>query len=264
MTTLLSFIWNADPELISLGFLKARWYGLLFGTGYIVGYYILCNIYKREKISIKEVDTIFIYTAIGGIVGARLGHVLFYDFQKYLQNPIEILYVWHGGLASHGGAAGILIIMYFYWEKRKYKSYLWIIDRIVIPTALGGMFIRFGNFFNSEIIGKPTDLPWGVIFAGNSVYSAVPRHPSQLYEAFSYLAIFIFLWQYYLRNFGKIKEGSLLGLFLILIFAARFVLEFTKENQVAFEKGMMLNMGQLLSIPLVMAGVYLFFKKTKN
>ncbi len=262
--TLLTFIWHADPELISFGFLKARWYGLLFATGYIVGYYIMIWIYKKEKLDVKEVETIFIYTAIGGILGARLGHILFYDIELYLENPLEIFYIWHGGLASHGGAIGILLIMLYYCKKKKYKSYLWIIDRMVIPIALGGMFIRLGNFFNSEIIGKPTDLPWGIIFEMNPFYSKVPRHPSQLYEALAYLGIFIFLFKYYIFKFQKIKEGSILGFFLVLIFLVRFLLEFTKENQVDFENNMFMNMGQVLSIPLVLLGLWLILRKEKT
>jgi len=258
---LLSIVWQASPEIISLGFLKLRWYGFLFAVGYISGYYIMSWLYKKEKIDVKEVENIFIYTAIGGIIGARLGHILFYDIGLYIENPLEILYIWHGGLASHGGAIGILLVMVHYCRKKKYQSYLWIIDRMVIPISLAGMFIRIGNFFNSEIIGKPTDLPWGVIFDNNIFYSRVPRHPSQLYEALAYLGIFIFLMKYYLKNFGKIKEGSILGLFLVLIFSARFILEFTKENQVDFEYGMFMNMGQLLSIPLILLGLWLIFRK---
>lgn len=259
--TLLQIIWDVSPELISFGFLKARWYGLLFGTGYIIGYYIFVEFYKKEGINIKEADTIFIYTAIGGVVGARLGHILFYDLQLYIENPIEILYIWHGGLASHGGAIGILFMMWLYTRKHKYKPYLWIIDRIVIPTALGGMFIRLGNFFNSEIIGQATDLPWGVVFAQNPYFSQVPRHPSQIYEALCYLGIFIILLLYYKKHFGRVKDGSILGLFLVLIFGVRFILEFTKENQVAFENFLPLNMGQILSIPLVAIGLWLFLRK---
>lgn len=262
--TSLYFTWSIDPEIISLGILKARWYGILFGAAFVFGYYIMVSIYKKEKMDIKEVDNLFIYTAIGGIVGARLGHIFFYDFSMYLDNPIEMLYIWHGGLASHGGAIGVLLIMYLYALKKKYRSYLWIIDRIVIPIALGGMFIRFGNFFNSEIIGKPTDMPWGIIFKSNLFYTAVPRHPSQLYEAFAYLAIFIFLWRYYQEKFNNIKEGSLLGWFLFLAFSVRFVIEFTKENQSDFENSMTLNMGQLLSIPLIIIGLWLIFRKIKK
>jgi len=259
--TLLHFVWSIDPEAISIGIYKARWYGLLFGVAFMIGYYIYIAIYKKEKANIKEADTIFIYTAIGAIVGARLGHILFYDLQLYLDNPIEMLYIWHGGLASHGGAIGILVMMYIYTLKDKSKTFLWLLDRLLIPVALGCMFIRFGNFFNSEIIGKPTDLPWGIIFLKNLAYTPVPRHPSQLYEALSYLLIFIFLWKYYTLNFNKLKEGAITGLFFILMFSARFIIEFTKENQSDFENGMSLNMGQLLSILPIIIGFWLFFRK---
>ena len=261
---LMYFVWNANPELFALGLLKARWYGLLFGGGFIVGYYILAAIYKKENQSIKEVDNIFIYAAIGAVVGARLGHILFYDFNLYINNPMEMLYIWHGGLASHGGAIGILLMMYFYTRKKKYKSFLWIMDRGVIPIALGCMFIRLGNFFNSEIIGKPTGLPWGIIFLRNESYSLVPRHPSQLYEALAYFSIFVFLGKYYLTKFNKLKEGTLFGLFLILAFSARFLIEFTKENQVDFENSLFLNMGQLLSILPIIIGFWLIYRKTKS
>jgi len=262
--SLLYLVWNTDPELIAIGFLKARWYGLLFGGGFIVGYYILAAIYKKEKLEIKEVDNLFIYFAIGGVVGARLGHIFFYDFKLYLNNPIEMLYIWHGGLASHGGAIGILIMVYLYSRKKKDKTFLWIMDRAVIPIAVGCMFIRCGNFFNSEIIGKPTTLPWGIIFPRNEFYSLVPRHPSQLYEAMAYLSIFVFLLKYYLSKFNKFNEGTIFGLFMILAFSARFLLEFTKENQVDFENSMSLNMGQLLSILPIIIGFWLVFRKPKT
>ena len=261
---LLYFVWNIDPEVISIGIYKARWYGLLFGVAFMIGYYIYAAIYKMEKVNVKEADTIFIYTAIGGIVGARLGHILFYDIKIYLENPIEMLYIWHGGLASHGGAIGVLIMMYIYTLKNKSKTFLWILDRLVIPIALGCMFIRFGNFFNSEIIGKPTNLPWGIIFLKNLYYSPVPRHPSQLYEAFAYLLIFIFLWKYYIAKFKKFNEGTITGLFFILMFTARFLIEFTKENQSDFENFMPLNMGQLLSVLPIIIGFWLIFRKDKK
>jgi len=258
---LISFIWNVSPELFSYGPLTASWYGLLFGISFLLGYSIFAHFYKKEGVDVKEADTIFLYTVGGGILGARIGHILFYNFSYYLENPMEIFFIWHGGLASHGGAIGILLLMFIYVKKKKYRSYLWIIDRMVIPIAMGGMFIRFGNFFNSEIIGKPTDLPWGVMFERiDSIY----RHPSQLYEAFSYLGIFIFLWVYYAKKFPKIKEGSILGLFLVLIFSVRFILEFTKENQVDFESNMLLNMGQILSVPLVLLGFWLIFRKVNK
>lgn len=197
---------------------------------------------------------------LGTVIGARLGHCLFYEPSYYLSHPIEILKVWNGGLASHGAAIGILISVYLFTKKYKDFNYAWVLDRVVIVVALAGFFIRIGNFFNSEIIGLPTDLPWAVVFHR---IDALPRHPSMLYESFSYMAIFIYLWSKYSKWKAETPKFAIFSRFLILVFSARFLIEFTKENQSLFENGMILNMGQLLSIPLILLGIFLYFKSKK-
>jgi len=251
------FHWNVDPEIFRIGIFAIRWYSLMFMLSFICGIYIFTWIYKKEKKPLADLDQLLIYMLIGTVVGARLGHCFFYDPAYYLSNPLKVLKVWEGGLASHGAAIGILLVLFFYSKKHKDQPYLWLVDRMVITVALAGMFIRTGNFFNSEIIGGPTQLPWAIIFDN---VDQIPRHPSQLYEALAYLIIFVVLLMIYRRNGEKTRNGLLLGLFLVLIFGFRFLVEFVKENQVAFEQGMMLNMGQLLSIPAVAAGAYLIFR----
>ena len=262
--TLFSFIaninWSVGPEIIDLGFLSLRWYGLLFALSFIVGYKIMLKIFLNEGKSEKSLESLTMFMIFGTIIGARLGHTLFYDPVYYLSNPIEILKVWQGGLASHGAALGILIFLYLFVKKNKNFTYLWIVDRIVIVVALAGFFIRLGNFFNSEILGQPTDLPWAVIFTN---VDGFPRHPSQLYEAFSYLIIFFYLFRFYKAKIATLKPGHLLARFLILVFSTRFMVEFTKMNQVDFESDMVLNMGQILSIPFVLIGIYLLFRKSE-
>ncbi len=249
---ILNFIdWNVNPEIFRIGNFAIRWYGLLFASGFFFGYLILAKCFKKEGVPIEVLDKLTIYTAVGTIIGARLGHCLFYEPGYYLTNPVEILKIWRGGLASHGAAIGILAAIYFF-AKNTRKGYLWTIDRLVIVVALAGCCIRLGNLMNSEIYGMETTLPWGFIFLRNG--ETLPKHPTQIYEALSYLIIFILLYILYVRDQGKIKEGRLFGLFLILVFTSRFFIEFIKEDQVAFEAGMKLNMGQLLSIPFVLTG----------
>jgi len=254
--------WNVDPEIFSIGSLSIRWYGLLFATAFLSGYIVFTRFLATERLTSEMLDQLLVYIAVGTIIGARLGHCFFYEPEYFLQNPLEILKIWKGGLASHGAAFGILLALWLY--VRKYKlSFLWMIDRIVIVVALGGTFIRLGNLFNSEIYGGPTDLPWGFRFVRDKVYDpntgallpAVPSHPTQLYEAFSYLAIFFVLFLFYRKNYMKVRDGFIFGVFMILLFSARFLIEFVKNNQVAFEEGMKLNMGQWLSLPFILAGV---------
>ncbi len=196
----------------------------------------------------------------GTVIGARLGHCLFYNPTYYLSNPIEIIKVWEGGLASHGAAIGIIIAIYLFSNKKKNYSMLWILDRIVIVVALAGTFIRLGNLFNSEIIGIPTDVSWAFIF---TAVDNVPRHPAQLYESIAYLIIFVILFFVYYKGIEKNRTGLLFGLFLVLVFSFRFFIEFVKENQSGFEAGMALNMGQLLSIPFIIAGIVFISKSFK-
>jgi prolipoprotein diacylglyceryl transferase len=216
-------------------------------------------------------DQLLIYIAVGTVIGARLGHCFFYEPEYFLQNPLEILKIWKGGLASHGAAIGILLSLWLYI--RKYKlSFLWLIDRIVIVVALGGAFIRLGNLFNSEIYGLPTDLPWGFEFVRDRLYDSstgellptVACHPTQLYEALSYILIFTVLFIFYRKNHMKVRDGFIFGVFMILLFAARFFIEFVKNDQVAFEAGMKFNMGQLLSLPFILAGILMIVWTAKQ
>ena len=244
------------PEIFSIGPFPIRYYSILFVSGFIIGYYIFLRFFKREGLPEHILDPL-LYTLLGSaVVGARLGHCLFYEPGYYLARPIEIFKVWEGGLASHGGAIAILIAIWFYVRKygRKYNfDYLWLMERIGIATALAGALIRFGNLMNSEIYGNPTTLPWGFIFVIRG--EIIPKHPTQLYESLAYLAIFGILMLLYWKYLPKLKKGTLFGLFLIGVFGARFLIEFVKEPQVAFEQGMTLNMGQLLSIPLILIGI---------
>lgn len=256
-----SIFWNVSPEIIKIGPISLRWYGLLFASAFIFGYIILSKVYKHEKKPQSDLEQLSMYVILGTVIGARLGHCLFYDPVYYLSNPFEMIKVWEGGLASHGAAIGILISIYLLTKKQKDKTMLWILDRLVIVVALGGAFIRMGNLFNSEIIGKSTDIPWAFIFAR---VDNIPRHPTQLYESFAYLTSFFFLLFIYYKTEKKLKQGYIFGLFLILIFGFRFLVEFIKENQSAFEQGLTLNMGQLLSIPFIAAGLYFMFKKQKE
>lgn len=253
--------WDVSPEIFSVGFLSVRWYGLLFATSFILGFQIMTWIYRKEKKSVDDLNDLIWYMILGTVIGARLGHCLFYNPGYYLSNPLEILQIWKGGLASHGAAIGILYALYLYSKKKKDQPYLWVFDRIVITVALGGFFIRTGNLFNSEIIGVPTDLPWGFIFAR---IDDIPRHPAQLYEALAYLLIFVVLITVYYKKEGRFRDGYLFGIFLVLVFAFRFIIEFVKENQVSFEEGLILNMGQILSVPLIALGIYLIVRAHKK
>lgn len=262
MINLLNFIhWNVSPEIFNLGPLSIRWYGLLFASGFLIGYYIGERMFRSEGVPQKWIDSLFFYIIIATIVGARLGHVFFYGWDYYSQNPGEIIKVWHGGLASHGGALGIIVAMLIYSKNVTKRNVLWTIDRIVVPTALVAAFIRTGNLMNSEIYGVQTSLPWGVIFERNG--EMVPKHPTQIYEALAYLIAFGVLMYLYWRTNSKNKEGLLTGAFFIFIFSSRFFIEFIKEDQEAFEAGMALNMGQWLSIPFVLLGIFLVIRAIK-
>lgn len=244
--------WNVDPEIFRIGSFAIRWYGLLFASGFVFGYYIMKKIFANEGLGDATLDRLTVYVAIGTIVGARLGHCFFYEPAYYLAHPGEILKVWHGGLASHGAAIGILLALWLFVRKER-KPYMWAIDRLVIVVALAGALIRLGNLMNSEIYGVETTLPWGFVFLRNG--ENAPKHPTQIYEALTYLATFVILLKLYWNKKGKLRPGLLFGLFLILVFASRFLVEYVKEDQVAFEAAMRLNMGQILSIPFVIAGI---------
>jgi phosphatidylglycerol---prolipoprotein diacylglyceryl transferase len=259
MFSILNFIhWNVDPEIFRVGAFAVRWYGLLFASGFLIGYYLGEKMLKSEGVGMKWIDSLFFYIIIATVVGARLGHVFFYGWDYYSQHPGEIFKVWHGGLASHGGAIGIFIALYIHSRLVTKRTMLWAADRIVVPTALVGAFIRLGNLMNSEIYGIETSLPWGFIFERNA--ETVAKHPTQLYEAIFYIISFGILTYIYWRTRAKNRPGFILGAFFVLIFLSRFFIEFIKEDQEAFEAGMMLNMGQWLSIPFVLGGIYLIYR----
>jgi prolipoprotein diacylglyceryl transferase len=197
---------------------------------------------------------------VGIVIGARLGHCLFYDPDYYLANPMKIFAVWEGGLASHGGGLGVLIALYLGCKKYK-VDFMWLIDRLVIPTALFGFFVRMGNFMNSEILGKPTDIPWAVVFER---VDNLPRHPAQLYESFSYLVIFLLLAFFYKKSYKTLKKGFLFGLFLVLTFTVRFLVEYVKVRQADYSLDIGLTTGQLLSIPFLVVGFVFIFWSAKK
>ncbi|HRS01182.1 MAG TPA: prolipoprotein diacylglyceryl transferase [Bacteroidota bacterium] len=254
-------IWNASPVIFSIGNLSIRWYGLLFALGFIVGYEIVSWMYKNENKPQKDLENLTIVMILATVIGARLGHCFFYEPAYYLAHPIEILEVWKGGLASHGAAIGILVGLWLYTLVRKDVNYLWLLDRIVVPVALAGCFIRLGNFFNSEILGTPSNVPWAIIFAR---VDDIPRHPVQLYESISYLIIFFILLFTYKKRKSLTPRGLLFGIFLVLIFSARFILEFFKIKQSYLEENLALNMGQILSIPFIIAGIYFWITAGKR
>jgi len=246
--------WNVNPEIFRLGNFAVRWYGLFFALAFLLGYIIVGKMFKKEGVPEALLDKLTLYMALGTIIGARLGHVCFYEPTYFFQHPGEILKIWHGGLASHGAAIGILLALWLFARNTK-RHFLWVIDRIVVVVALAGFFIRMGNLMNSEIYGINTHLPWGFIFVRNG--ETVPKHPTQIYEALSYLIIFVVLYWIYLKKQGKVPEGYLFSLFLIMTFTARFLIEFIKEVQEPFESNLPLDMGQLLSIPFILTGIIL-------
>lgn len=263
ITALLNYItWTADPILIGHP-VTIRWYGLMFVIGFFLGYMIMKRMFRHEGAPEKWLDILLIYVVIATIVGSRLGHVFFYAWDYYSQHPIEILYTWEGGLASHGGTIGLMIAVVLFSIFVTKRSPFWTFDRLVIPIALVGALIRIGNLMNHEIYGHPTDLPWGFRFVVNvhqwlhgaePIFSA-PSHPTQLYEAGCYLALFVLLmWMYWKKNAER-RPGLIFGVFFIVLFTSRFIIEFVKNPQEDFEIGMTLNMGQWLSIPFILMGI---------
>ncbi len=249
-------VWNVRPELFQFGPFTVRWYGLFFAVLFLLGFLIARWEFRFEGKDARSLDSLLVYMVVGTIVGARLGHCLFYDPAYYLHHPFEILEVWQGGLASHGGAIGNLIAIYLYSRKHPDQPYLWLLDRVVIPTALGGFFIRLGNLFNSEILGTPSHLPWAIVFVQ---VDRVPRHPAQLYEALAYLLVFLGLLLIYRHYLGRTPRGLLLGVFFASVFAFRFLIEFVKERQASYETQLPLSVGQFLSIPFILAGLALVY-----
>lgn len=268
---LLSFTWDPNQVLLDLGFFQLRYYSLMFVIAFSLGWFIMKRIYKNENQTEEALDSLFIYTVLATLIGARLGHFLFYEPSVFITDPLSIIlpfqftpefeFTGFRGLASHGAAIGIIIAMYYYSKKIIKKPILWILDRIVIPVAIGGVFVRIGNFFNSEIIGKPTNSDYGVVFA--QLGESFPRHPAQLYEAAGYILVFIILWYFYWKTDKKNKSGYIFGLFLVLLWTVRFVAEFYKKSQGGFESELgLLSTGQWLSIPFIIIGIYFMFRST--
>ena len=254
--------WNVDHIIFHIyGPFSLRWYSLFFLTGFLLGLSIFKDMAQKEGKGVDYTDTLLFYTIMGTILGARLGHCLLYQPEYYLTHPIEILKIWEGGLASHGGFLGVIIAVAIFAKQQPSLPFLWMIDMISILALMTGGFIRLGNLFNSEIIGKITTVPWAFIFDKIDSY---PRHPSQLYESIGYFSISIFIYFVYIRAKRKPLPGKLLGLTLCLGFTMRSFLEFFKENQVPFENTLVLNMGQLLSLPFIIVGLYLSFGCHRN
>ena len=282
MMNFLAIPW--DPSVgIDLGFFTIRWYSLMFVAAFVMGLSLMKKIYIEDKISLEKLDVLFMYTFISMLVGMRLGEVFFYNWGYYKNNLLEIIlpfkkmagetavfgliegwkFTGYTGFASHGAAIAIILTMYWYSKKHLNKSLLFILDRMAIVSALGAAFVRIGNFFNSEIYGKPTGSNFGVIFEATDP-KMLPRHPTQLYEAICYLIIFTILWRLYWKTDKKEKQGFLFGLFMIGLWSARFFIEFFKEAQVDGREDWILNSlntGQVLSIPMILIGIWLVFKK---
>lgn len=262
MNVFAAFEWDGSPEIFTLGPVTVRWYGLLFAAGFVIGYGIVARMFRRENKPLEDLDSLLTWLVVSTVVGARLGHCLFYEPERYLADPVSILKVWEGGLASHGGTFAILVSMWFYTRSRPEQPYLWLCDRLTVPIALAASFIRLGNFFNSEIIGHPTDLPWAVEFLRER--DGLARHPSQLYESVAYLLIFVLLSLLYRRWGARTPRGSLAGLFLALVFGVRFFIEYTKRRQAAWGEDLSLTVGQMLSIPVVALGALLLALAFRN
>jgi len=269
--------WDVSSEIFK-GYKTPNLYGLLFVTGMIIGYFVVRRMFRKEGIKDQALDKLVLYMVIGTIIGARLGHVFFYgpywdkfaadgvlEERGYFSHPGDILKIWEGGLASHGAAIVLLILLYVYSKRVVHKPYLWILDKIAAPIAIGGTFIRLGNLVNHEIVGDPTNVPWAFSFSNYydetlKMYDATPRHPAQLYEAICYfIAFLVLMFLYWKRDLWK-KPGVVFGAFLVLIFGARFMIEFIKLGQTPRDEYLLLNTGQMLSVPLVLAGIYLIWR----
>ncbi|MGY8946479.1 MAG: prolipoprotein diacylglyceryl transferase [Flavobacteriales bacterium] len=282
--TLLKIDWSPSEIFLNLGPLAIHWYSVMFIIAFSLGYYLIKKIYINENKSIELIEPLFIYIVIGTLIGARLGHVIFYDWNYYQNNLVEIFFpikndidsslffgiidgwkfVGYRGLASHGAAIGIIVSMFIYKSKFKYDSILWIFDRIAIPITIGGMFVRIGNFFNSEIVGNYTGSNFGVVFLNRD--EIFPRHPAQIYEAFGYLLLFILLRQLYWKTDLKNKGGFIFGLFLTGLFSIRILVEYVKESQGGYIEELfgVLSTGQWLSIPLILTGIFFMINSKKN
>ena len=279
----LSVVWDVNPVAFSIGSLSVRWYGIMWALGIYLCYLIQDTIYKREQHPQEWIDKLFMYMVLGSIIGARLGHCLFYEWHScerlglepiqifawnityrnpYIEHPLDMLKIWQGGLASHGGAIGLIIAAFMIDRKVFHKGIPWLFDRLVIGVAVAGFLIRLGNLFNSEIYGGPTNLPWGFIFVRDG--QTEPCHPTQIYEMLYCLVAFVVsAWMYYKTKAAR-RPGLIFGVWLEIVFFTRFMLEFIKFNQEAFESNMFLNMGQLLSLPFIIWGIWLMVRAMKR
>ncbi len=268
--------WDVDPELFTLLGREIRWYGLLWVIGLVVAVIIVQKIFEKENRPEKWFDSLFVYMMLGIILGARLGHCLFYDPAYYLANPLKILAIWEGGLASHGGVLGIIIAVWLYSKRVTKKSMLWTFDRVIVPTGFTAAAIRIGNLMNHEIYGAVTEQPWGFRFIENisawkqgaAPIFTEPSHPTQIYEALIYLLVFAITMYMYWKTNAKQKQGLMLGVAMIIIFASRFFIEYIKLVQVPSEEAMRQNtgliLGQWLSIPFVVWGVWLVWNALRK
>lgn len=273
---MLDFVtWTCDPEIISSP-VAIRWYGLMFAIGFIIGYEIVWRMFRHEGAQEKWVSSLFVYVIVATMLGARLGHVFFYAWDYYSQHLGDILKIWEGGLASHGGAIGIVIAILLYSKYVTKKSPLWTFDRLVVPVPFVGALIRMGNLFNHEIYGGPTDSPWGFSFVENvgawmrgaEPVMTVPCHPTQIYEALSYLLLFVVLMLMYWKWNAQRRQGLIFGVFFTVLFSARFLIEYVKNVQEPWEVDMIasigMNMGQLLSVPFIVVGVWLIVRALRR
>jgi len=255
-------VWNVSPEIFQIGSFSLRWYGVLFATGFYIGLQIINSIARREKLQPPVFDSLLIYSIVGTVAGARLGHVIFYEPQAFLSDPLRVFRVWEGGLASHGGVIGVIAGIAF-WGRRHFRgSVLLLLDYMSVPSEFVGGMIRIANFFNSEILGKPAEKPWAIVFKR---VDELPRHPAMLYEAFAYFTIFAVGMTLLRRKVHKrFGEGFLTGYFFVAVFSARFLIEFVKELQVPEEAALPLDLGQLLSIPFVLLGIGLIVRAVRR
>lgn len=269
---ILGINWDISPELID-GWSTPNKYGLLFVTGIVIGFFVIKRMFKSEKVQDEILDKLLMYMVIATVVGARLGHVFFYDWDQYKNNPLDIFKIWEGGLASHGAAVMILVALAIFSKRVSKKPMLWVLDRVAAPIAIAGCFIRLGNLVNSEIVGKETNVAWGFRFLKhdchaenmNCAWSDIPlRHPTQIYEAIFYLVTFLLLMYLYWKRKAYLREGLLFGVFMIVLWTGRFLVEFLKEGQTERDFHGMLNTGQWLSIPLIIAGIVILVRSLRR
>jgi prolipoprotein diacylglyceryl transferase len=271
MNDMLYIVWDVDPTMLTLGSFELRYYGLMWVLALLLGERIMSVFAYREGYSPKIIETGFVWIILGAILGARIGHCLFYEFDYYITKPWAMLTeIRNGGMASHGSAIGMLLGMWITSRKCK-MPYIWWLDRLMIPVAIGGMFVRLGNLLNSEIVGSPTTLPWGFKFMrlrenwGLSADAVVAQHPTQLYEAICYLiTFFVLVWLYFKKDMARRKSGVMFGVGVLGIFLTRFFIELVKLDQEEFEAGMLLNMGQLLSIPFIVMAIWCIWKGSRG